>query len=95
MSSGSLTFSMIQTHSVSAFFNEEKSSQQRMVVIWQSLDANELFNLLRWSGILLASSSFKESGGIEFMCTDILSLFNSRSEIVGVLKCTCPIKYMY
>ncbi|KAG5589846.1 hypothetical protein H5410_040360 [Solanum commersonii] len=34
---------------VSTFFNEEKSSQQRMVVIWQSLDANELFNLLRWS----------------------------------------------
>ncbi|KAG5627305.1 hypothetical protein H5410_012523, partial [Solanum commersonii] len=34
---------------VSAFFNEEKSSQQRMVVIWQSLDANELFNLFRWS----------------------------------------------
>ncbi|KAG5573717.1 hypothetical protein H5410_063483 [Solanum commersonii] len=49
MSSGSLTFSMIQAHSVSAFFNEEKSSQQRMVVIGQSLDANELFNLLRWS----------------------------------------------
>ncbi|KAG5572891.1 hypothetical protein H5410_062657 [Solanum commersonii] len=47
MSSGSLTFSMIQAHSVSAFFNEEKSSQQRMVVIWQSLDANELFNLIR------------------------------------------------
>ncbi|KAG5609189.1 hypothetical protein H5410_020470 [Solanum commersonii] len=32
---------------VSAFFNEEESSQQRMVVIWRSRDANELFNLLR------------------------------------------------
>ncbi|WMV30476.1 hypothetical protein MTR67_023861 [Solanum verrucosum] len=31
---------------VLAFFNEGKSSQQRTIVMWQSLDANRFFNLL-------------------------------------------------
>ncbi|WMV28983.1 hypothetical protein MTR67_022368 [Solanum verrucosum] len=31
---------------VLAFFNEGKSSQQRTIVMWRSLDANRFFNLL-------------------------------------------------